>query len=81
MKTILELSHIEAKSYFLRQESYCNIDLPQYFNFQPLLDALSKNNAINNIALDVASKLDNVNYQFLTYKGLKGGYTPLHHMI
>ena len=40
MKTILELSNLEAKSFFLKQKAYCSIDLPQYFDFQPLLDKL-----------------------------------------
>jgi hypothetical protein len=41
MKTIIELSDIEAKQYFLKQESYCNIDLPKYFVFNDLLKSLS----------------------------------------
>ena len=38
---ILDLSASEARRFFLRQESFCNIGLPQYFNFQRLLDSLS----------------------------------------
>ncbi len=68
MKTILELSHTEAKQYFLKQESYCNIDLPKYFDFQPLLNALSKIGSIEGLPLDKAKKLDDVNYKFLTNK-------------
>jgi hypothetical protein len=41
MKSILELSNVEAKEFFLKQESYCSIDFPIYFCFQPLLDAVS----------------------------------------
>jgi len=77
MKTILDLSHIEAKEYFLKQENYCNIDLPRYFEFQPLLDALSENGRISNIALDNAKKLDNINYKFLTNKDGKYAWRPL----
>ena len=45
MKTILELSNTEAEQFFTQAENYCNIDLPKYFNFQPLLNALSNDNA------------------------------------
>jgi len=57
MKTLLDLTNIEATQYFLKQESYCNIDLPRYFNFQPLLDALSQNVNIGNIDLKTAKPL------------------------
>lgn len=77
LKTILNLSHTEAKSYFLEQESYCNIDLPMYFNFQPLLNALSKNANIGNIALGDAKKNDDINYKFLTNKDGRFAWRPL----
>ena len=38
---ILDLSASEARRFFLKQESFCNIGLPQYFSFQKLLDGLS----------------------------------------
>lgn len=77
MKTILELSNTEAKEYFLKQESYCNIDLPKYFEFQPLLNALAQNANIGNIALGNAKKFDNINYKFLTNKDGKFAWRPL----
>ncbi|MEE3416609.1 MAG: RNA-directed DNA polymerase [Prevotella sp.] len=40
-KNILDMSASEARRFFLKQESFCNIGLPQYFNFQKLLDGLS----------------------------------------
>ena len=42
MKFILELSNIEARQYLLKETSYCNFDLPQYFVFQTLLDKVSQ---------------------------------------
>lgn len=77
LKKIIELSHTEARQYFLKQESYCNIDLPKYFNFQPLLDALSQNGNLNNIPLSEAKKFDNINYKFLTNKDGKFAWRPL----
>ena len=36
-RSIIELSCEDARKFFLKQESYCTIDLPQYFNFDDLL--------------------------------------------
>ncbi len=41
MKNILELTHTEAKDFFLKEESYFNFDLPKYFKFNELLNKLS----------------------------------------
>jgi hypothetical protein len=41
-KTILELSHMDARDFFLKHESYVNFELPEYFSFEPLIKALSK---------------------------------------
>lgn len=38
--TILSLSAENARKFFLRKESFCSIDLPVYFDFQPLLYSL-----------------------------------------
>lgn len=40
--TILELSNEEARKYFLEAKNYCTLGLPEYINFQPLLDDLDK---------------------------------------
>lgn len=77
MKTVLELTSAEAKDFFLKEESYCSIDLPPYFSFQNLLTALSQNNTIKNITLNDAKKLDDVNYKFLTNKDGKYAWRSL----
>lgn len=41
-KTLLSLSHEEARQFLLKHESYCNIDLPPYLNFSTLLIKLSE---------------------------------------
>ena len=41
-KTLLSLSHEEARQFLLKHESYCNIDLPPYLNFSTLLIELSE---------------------------------------
>ncbi|GHT07129.1 hypothetical protein AGMMS49525_16110 [Bacteroidia bacterium] len=82
MKTILELNYTEAKQYFLKQESYCNIDLPQYFVFQSLLDKLSieigtKNRTEISCGSPKPNSLEDVNYKFLNNKDGKFAWRPL----
>lgn len=77
MKTLLELSHTEAREAFLKHESYSSVELPKYFNFQPLLDALSTNGNISNIPLVDAKKFNDVNYKFLTNKDGKYSWRPI----
>lgn len=77
MKTILDLTHIEARKFFLQKESFCDIDLPKYFNFEPLLQALSECTHVDNISLNKAKKLNGINYKFLTNKDGKYAWRPL----
>lgn len=41
-RSILELSCDEAQTFLLKQESYCTIDLPPYFQFNELLSDVAK---------------------------------------
>ena len=50
MKNILTINNIEAKQFFLKNESYCNIDLPEYFTFEELLNDLSNKLGTNSIS-------------------------------
>jgi hypothetical protein len=80
MKTILDLSHTEVKQYFLKQESYCGIDLPKYFVFTTLLQELD--NTINKRLFDLFTNkkpydFEDVNYKFLNNKDGKYSYRPL----
>ncbi len=38
MKTILELSHIKARQYFLESQNYCNMQFPKYIDFKPVIE-------------------------------------------
>ena len=50
MSDILNLTNAEAKQFFLKNESYCNIDLPEYFTFEKLLNELSEAVGTNEIS-------------------------------
>ena len=79
-KTILELTNVEARNFFLKASRFCTIDLPQYFDFQPLLNGLEKkigNNKLYEIQNSKPNDSENVNYRFLTNKDGNFAWRPL----
>ena len=77
MKTILELSNTEAQAFFFRKEIYCSIDLPPYFDFQPLLDKLSQMGKLKTLSVGSAKSHDNVNYKMYNNKDGFFSWRPL----
>ena len=90
--SILDLSASEARRFLLKQESFCNVGLPQYFNFQNLLDSLNivldnkrwvyqdpscKYKKISDIWDSNPGSCRNVNYQFLQSKDGHFSWRPL----
>jgi len=80
-KTVIELSPNEARKFFLKQESYCKFDLPQYFNFSNLLYGID--NLLQNIS-NFGSYLngnpkyyEHVNHIILGNKDGKYAWRPL----
>lgn len=77
MHNILDKTNEEAREYFLKSSSYCNIHLPEYFDFRPLLTALGNcGNLREGLNTDKAKKYDNTNYKFLTNKDGKYAWRP-----
>ena len=37
MKSILELSEVEARRYFMESSNYCSLELPKYIDFSKVL--------------------------------------------
>lgn len=91
MKRITTLNSTEAKDFFLKVESYSNFDLPQYFSFKSLIDAVTA--ALSGRRLSdfygnyttpegktvttYPSDFEDVNYKFLTNKDGKFAWRPL----
>ncbi|WP_457617960.1 RNA-directed DNA polymerase [Lutibacter sp.] len=82
MKNILELSHDEAKEFFLKSDSYTRIELPIYFDFSELLKSVSS--LLNNSRLsdfyvpeEKSSNYENVNYFIYSNKDGKYSWRPL----
>ena len=80
MKTVLDLTNLEAHKFFLKEESYRSFELPEYFSFQSLIDKLSKElkgkvlkgSTTGNKPKDV----EGVNYTLLNNKDGKFAWRP-----
>lgn len=84
MKNVLSLTAKEAQAFFLKEESYCNFDLPPYFEFSGLLDNLAKHFKGHNLADFYSSNknqhphlLEEVNYKLISNKDGKYAWRPL----
>ncbi|MDF9829797.1 RNA-directed DNA polymerase [Parabacteroides sp. PF5-6] len=91
MKNILGYSHIKARNFFLKGESYFNSDIPPYFIFAPLLKSISilfRGKVLSNFLLEheddkgnlkkkYPCDFEDVNYKFLNNKDGKYAWRPL----
>ena len=90
VKSILQMKNLEAKSFLLESKNYANFQIPEYFDFQKVLDKVDKlilgkdlktfhstkidDNGKNKILYP--SELENVNYKFVNNKDGKYSYRP-----
>lgn len=79
--SILDISAEEARKFFLRAESYSTIELPEYFQFQPILDAVDKGigrKKWKELKSDVNPKsIENVNFHFIKNKDGRYAWRPM----
>jgi hypothetical protein len=80
MKTILDLNSEEAKVFFLKEESYCSFELPEYFSFQSLINNLSRElngKVLKECTTAIRPKnVEGVNYILLNNKDGKFAWRP-----
>jgi RNA-directed DNA polymerase len=79
MRNILEHSAKDARSFFLKKESYVNFDLPIYFSFQTLIDKIDKKiskKKLSDFRKSSPRDFDDVNYQLLSNKDGKYAWRP-----
>lgn len=80
MKTVLELNHTEAMEFFVKEESYCTFELPEYFSFQDLLNDLAielKGKILKESTSAIKPKdVEGVNYVLLNNKDGKFAWRP-----
>jgi RNA-directed DNA polymerase len=76
--SVLELDCAAAQAFFLKEESYCNLDLPPYIRFDALIDGVHKE--LNGKKLSSLSSgprdHDDVNYTILHNKDGKYAWRP-----
>lgn len=71
---ILDLNHKDAKDFFLKEESYFNLELPKYFKFSNLLKDVSEKLGTRNLSdyylenRDRPESFEDVNYKILNNK-------------
>jgi hypothetical protein len=80
MRTVLNLNSDEARAFFLKKESYCTFELPEYFCFELLLETLGKElsgKILKESTTDIKPKdIDGVNYTLLNNKDGKYAWRP-----
>ena len=72
-KKIIDMNNKEALNFFLKSESYCNLKLPNYFDFAPLLNKIHSDNpkkGLNDFCKSkyCAKYYDGINYEILINK-------------
>ncbi len=91
MTRVLDLNHTDARQFFLKEESYFNFDLPTYFVFENLLQAVSNHisgqdlstfystytNGQGQTKRHSPTEFEDVNYKFLNNKDGKFAWRPL----
>ncbi len=79
-KSILELTADEARAFFLKQESYCSMDLPPYFVFDDLLariDAVLGAETLASMTSRRSRDCEDVNHLILNNKDGRHAWRPL----
>ncbi len=83
MKSILELSEVKARRYFMESSNYCSLDLPKYIDFSKVLAYVE--GKVGNKSLDdilkvpkkMPSEFEGVNHRLLVKKDAKFTYRPI----
>jgi RNA-directed DNA polymerase len=80
MKTVLNLNSEEARLFFLKEESYCGFELPEYYRFQKVINSLNSEltgKILKECTTGTKPKdVEGVNYTFLNNKDGKYAWRP-----
>ena len=78
-RSIVELSHREARAFFLKHESYSPFELPPYFKFDSLIDKVAQDLDVANLKSKTCGKphkLEKVNHIILNNKDGRYAWRP-----
>ncbi len=79
-RSVLSMTDGEARAFFLKGESYCNFDLPPYFEFDGLLsklDAFLRGKNLGAMVSGSPRKHDDLNHVILNNKDGRFAWRPL----
>jgi hypothetical protein len=79
-RSILDLPSDEARVFFLKEDSYNNLDLPPYFRFSNLLDELDaflSGKTLSDLQSKKPKDCDGINYQLVNNKDGKYAWRPM----
>ena len=78
-RSVLSMTDGEARAFFLKGESYCNFDLPPYFEFDGLLGKLSaflRGKNLKTMFAGSPREHDDINYVILNNKDGRFAWRP-----
>jgi len=79
-RSIIDLTCDEACSFFLKEESYCNIDLPPYFQFNDLIAGIAtvlNGKLLSDYSLHKPRDFENINHMIFNNKDGRHAWRPL----
>jgi len=83
MQTVLSLSSVKARQYFLESQNYCNMQFPVYIDFTPVIEYVQRTigkKELKDILKDPNKKpsyYENVNHKILVKKDAQYSYRPI----
>ena len=79
-KSILDLSYLEACEFFMKNENYCNFDLPPYISFDVILKSihsLLKGKKLSDFCRSKPEEEEKINHTILHNKDGKYAWRPI----
>ncbi len=79
-KNVLELTDNEAKEFFLKAESYCNFELPTYFEFNQIIadvDKVLSGNNLCDLRKHHPRDYNDLNYRIMNNKDGRYSWRPI----
>ncbi|MCH7225104.1 RNA-directed DNA polymerase [Haloferula sp. A504] len=79
-RSVLKMTAAEARSFFLKGESYCNLDLPPYFDFEPILrnvDAILSGRLLSSMWSNSPCEVDAISHTILNNKDGRYAWRPI----
>lgn len=79
-KSVIDMTHLEARAFFLKHESYFTSDLPAYINFNSILKKVDRqlsSSPLTTNVLEQAGSYNEVNHTIYSNKDGKYDWRPL----